>query len=309
MKIMFMGTPDFASGVLNALVEAGHEIVGVVTQPDRPKGRKKEPMPSPVKVEALKLGCPILQPEKIRAEEAVKDVLAIEADMIVVAAFGQIIPKSILDAPKYGCINVHASLLPMYRGSSPIQTCILDGMTETGVTIMKMDEGLDTGDIISQCVVPIASDETGGSLFDKLAEAGAKLLVETIPTIADGTAVYTKQEGESSYAKMLKKEMGAINWSDSAAHIDCQIRAMNPWPCAYTRLDGHVMKIWRAHVEKPEMSGEPGVILRQDRKGIYVQTGQGVLCLDEVQLEGRKRLPTAEFIKGYVIRHNAFETV
>lgn len=309
MKIAFMGTPDFSVSVLKALMAAGHEICGVVTQPDRPRGRRRELMPSPVKETALTIGCPILQPEKIREEGAVAEVLALEADMIVVAAFGQIIPKAILEAPRYGCINVHASLLPAYRGASPIQSVILDGCRETGVTIMKMDAGLDTGDIISQCVVPIEDDDTGGSLFDKLAAAGSDLLVRTIPAIESGEAVYTAQPEISPTAvtRQLAKSAGLIDWQDSAEALERRIRAMNPWPCAYAVLDGHTIKIWKAHVEKPDMSGDAGLILRQDRNGIYVQTGRGVLCLDEVQMEGRRRLPTAEFIRGYVIRRNHFE--
>ncbi|MBQ0058510.1 MAG: methionyl-tRNA formyltransferase [Lachnospiraceae bacterium] len=308
MKIVFMGTPDFAAGILDALVEAGHEITAVVTQPDRPKGRKKEPMPSPVKEEAMKLGltCPIFQPLKIRREESVAQVLSVEADMMVVAAFGQIIPKSILDAPRFGCINVHASLLPAYRGASPIQTVMLDGMKETGVTIMRMDEGLDTGDIVSQCIIPIEDEDTGGSLFDKLAEEGAKLLVETIPSIEDGTATYTPQPAESTtpYAKTLKKEQGAINWEDASQKIWCQIRALNPWPSAYTSLDGKTLKVWKAGIIDPENAGEaePGTILQADKHGMVVKTGDGALKLEEVQIEGKKRMAAADFLRGYQIK-------
>ena len=309
MKIVFMGTPDFASGILKALFEAGYEIAGVVTQPDRPKGRKKELVPSPVKEEALKIGCPILQPLKIRDEEAVKAVLELGADAIVVAAFGQIIPKAILEAPRYGCLNVHASLLPSYRGASPIQTALADGCAETGVTIMQMDEGLDTGDVISQAVVEIATDETGGSLFDKLAAEGAALLIETLKAIEAGTAVRTPQPKESPtpYCRMLKKEQGRIDWTKPAKEIERLIRAMDPWPSAFTSLDGKTLKIWKAHVVKEEEragSGDCGRIVRQDRKGIYVRCAEGILCLDEVQMEGRKRLMVSEFVKGYVIRND-----
>ncbi|MDO4478239.1 MAG: methionyl-tRNA formyltransferase [Lachnospiraceae bacterium] len=309
MNVVFMGTPDFASGILKALHEAGYTISGVVTQPDKPVGRKKEPVAGPVKQEALAIGCPIFQPVKVRTPESVEEVAAMKPDLIVVAAFGQIIPKSILDMPKYGCINVHASLLPDYRGASPIQRAILDGRKETGVTIMRMNEGLDTGDIISKVVIPIDQEETGGSLFDKLAEAGAKLLLDTIPTIVDGTATYEPQPEKSPtpYAAMLTKAMGRIDWTQSAEEIERQVRAMNPWPSAYSTLDGKGFKIWKAHVEKPDMEGEPGSILRQDRKGLYVQTGHGVLCIDEVQMESRKRMTTADFFRGYVIRSDRFE--
>lgn len=309
MKIVFMGTPDFAANILRALREADFEIAGVVTQPDKPAGRKKEPQPSPVKKEAESIGCPILQPVRVREPEAIHALAELKPDMIVVAAFGQIIPKEILDMPPYGCINVHASLLPAYRGASPIQQAIRDGLSETGVTIMKMDEGLDTGDIISSIRVPIDREETGGSLFDKLSHAGSVLLAETIPAILEGTAVCTPQPKESPtpYAAMLTKKMGKIDWSCPAEEIERQCRAMNPWPCTYTGLDGKILKIWQAHVEKPDLQGEAGTILRQDRKGIYVQTGRGILCLDEVQLEGRKRMSTSDFIRGYVIRHNRFD--
>ena len=309
MKIVFMGTPDFAAGILKALREGGHEITGVVTQPDRPKGRKKELVPSPVKEEALGIGCPILQPLKIRQEEAVKAVLELEADAIVVAAFGQIIPGEILEAPRYGCLNVHASLLPSYRGASPIQSALIDGCPESGVTIMQMDEGLDTGDIISQRAVAIAPDETGGSLFDKLAETGAGLLIETLKEIEAGTAVRTPQPKESPtpYCRMLKKEQGRIDWTKPAGEIERLIRAMDPWPSAFTALDGKTLKIWKARVERAEETADPadcGRVLRQDRKGIYVRCGQGILCLEEVQMEGRKRMAVSEFVKGYVIRND-----
>jgi len=307
MKIVFMGTPDFAAGILNAICRAGHEVTGVVTQPDKPKGRKKELTPSPVKEEALKIGCPILQPRRIREDEAKAEVMALEADAVVVAAFGQIIPKEILEWPEYGCINVHASLLPAYRGASPIQSAILDGAALSGVTIMQMDEGLDTGAIISQRKVPIDRAETGGSLFDKLAKEGAELLVETLGAIEQGTAVRTPQPKESptAYCGILKKEAGRIDWTCSAESIERLIRAMDPWPSAFTELDGKTLKIWAAHVEKAEEEGTVeacGKILRQDRKGIYIRCGKGILCLDELQMEGRRRMPTSEFVKGYVPR-------
>ena len=306
MKIVFMGTPDFSVGILKALCEAGYEIAGAVTQPDRPRGRSGEPAPCPVKAEAVKRGIAVYQPEKVRRPEAVEAIRSMQPDLIVVAAFGQIIPAEILSLPKYGCINVHASLLPAYRGAAPIQQAILDGVPATGVTIMKMDEGLDTGDIISQSEVTIAADETGGSLFDKLAEEGAALLIRTLPSVFDGTAVYTPQPKESTtpYARMLKKEAGHIDWNESALEIERRVRALNPWPSAYTILDRRIFKIWKAHAQKAGLTGEAGLILRQDHRGIYVQTGDGILCLDEVQLEGKKRMPTSEFLKGYVVRSN-----
>ena len=310
MKIVFMGTPDFASAIEAHLIETGHTIVAVVTQPDRPAGRKKEPMPSPVKVEALKHGIPVLQPEKVRDPKAIEAIRAYEPDMIVVAAFGQIIPAELLEMPRYGCLNVHASLLPAYRGASPIQMAILDGCSETGITIMKMDRGLDTGDIISQVTVPITEETTGGELFDRLSEAGCRLLAETVDDIEAGRAFYTAQPKESPtpYASLIKKEDGRLNWQEEAVSLERRVRAMNPWPSAFTRVDGKLLKIWKAHVEKPELEGEPGLIVRQDRKGIYIQTGRGLLCLDEVQLEGRKRMSVSEFVRGYLIRNNRLDT-
>ena len=306
MKLVFMGAPDFSAGILEALIRAGYEIGGVVTQPDRPKGRKKEPAMCPAKECAVKHAIPVYQPEKLSDGIAADPVLAWDPDLIVVAAYGQIIPDTILNAPKYGCLNVHTSLLPAYRGASPIQQVILDGCETTGVTVMRMDSGLDTGDIIAQCEVAIAPDETGGSLFDRLMEAGADLLIRTIPTVADGTAVYTKQPQESPtpVTKRIEKSAGRIDWSLSADEIERCVRAYCPWPSAFTSLDGRNLRIFRAHVEAPDLTGEAGVIVRQDKRGIYVQTGRGILCLDELQIEGKKRMTTGEFLRGYTIRRN-----
>ncbi|MDO4619904.1 MAG: methionyl-tRNA formyltransferase [Lachnospiraceae bacterium] len=309
MKVVFMGTPDFAVGSLRALAEEGYEITAVVTQPDRPRGRKKELLPGPVKEEALKRNIPVLQPEKVRTPEAVEAIRSAEPDLIVVAAFGQIIPKEILDMPKYGCLNVHASLLPAYRGAAPIQHAILDGCEKTGVTIMRMNEGLDMGDMISVSEVAITEETTGGSLFDQLAEEGARLLIRTIPSVVDGTAVYTKQPEKSPtpYASMISKANGKIDWSKSAAEIALHTRAMNPWPSAWTMLDGRVLKIWKCHVERPEEAFEEkdfGRVLRQDAKGLYIGTAQGILVPEELQIEGKRRMTSAEFLRGYVIRDN-----
>ena len=238
MKVVFMGTPDFSVGTLEALVEAGYEITGVVTQPDKPKGRGKQMMPTPVKEAAEKHGLPVYQPRRVRDAEAIEEIRKMEPDVIVVVAFGQIIPKEILDMPKYGCINVHASLLPAYRGAAPIQWAVMNGDEVSGVTIMKMDEGLDTGDMLTKVEVPLAADETGGSLFDKLAAAGAKLLVETLPKLEKGEVTPEKQPEISTteYARMIKKEDGKIDWTKSAVEIERQIRAMSPWPSACTKV-------------------------------------------------------------------------
>lgn len=306
MRVVFMGTPDFAVGTLEAICDAGYEVAGVVTQPDKAKGRSKELVPTPVKAAALARGLNVFQPVKIRDAQAIEAVRQMKPDVIVVVAFGQIIPQEILDMAPYGCLNVHASLLPAYRGAAPIQWAVLNGDEESGVTIMRMDAGLDTGDVIAKKVVKLAADETSGSLFDRLSAEGAKLLVGTLPSVFDGTAVYEKQPEESTtpYAGMIQKKMGEINWNDSAEKIERLVRGMNPWPSAYTKLDGKTLKIWKAHVEKPEMTGDVGKIVRMDKKGMYVQTGQGILCVDELQIEGKKRMNTGDFLRGYVVRNN-----
>lgn len=306
MRVVFMGTPDFAVGTLEAVCDAGYEVVGVVTQPDKAKGRSKEPVPTPVKAAALARGLTVFQPERIRNEQAVETVRQMKPDVIVVVAFGQIIPKEILELAPCGCLNVHASLLPAYRGAAPIQWAVLNGEEESGVTIMRMDEGLDTGDMIAKKVVKLAKDETSGSLFERLSEEGAQLLVKTLSSVFDGTAVYEKQPEQSPtpYAGMIRKSMGQIDWNQSAVEIERLVRGMNPWPSAYTKLDGRTLKIWKAHVEKPEMTGDAGKIVRMDNKGLYVQTGLGILCVDELQLEGKKRMKTGDFLRGYVIRNN-----
>ena len=304
MKIVYMGTPDFAVNPLHALAEAGYEVAGVVTQPDKPKGRGKTMLPTPVKEEAMKHGFPVYQPVKVRDPEFLQVLEKLDPDIIVVAAFGQIIPKSILELPKYGCINIHASLLPKYRGAAPIQQAVIDGEKESGVTIMRMGTGLDTGDMISRIVVPIAKDETGGTLFDKLAEAGAKLLVETLPHIFDGTAVYEKQPEESPtpYAGMITKQMGLINFGKSAAELERLVRGLNPWPSAFTFWNGKTLKVWESFVVKSEEAGaeksEPGTVVKTDKKGIYVACGEDVLVLSQVQLEGKKRMDADAFLRG-----------
>ena len=304
MKIVYMGTPDFAVNPLHALAEAGYEVAGVITQPDKPKGRGKTMLPTPVKEEALKHGFPVYQPVKVRDPEFLQVLEKLDPDIIVVAAFGQIIPKSILELPKYGCINIHASLLPKYRGAAPIQQAVIDGEKESGVTIMRMGTGLDTGDMISRIVVPIAKDETGGTLFDKLAEAGAKLLVETLPHIFDGTAVYEKQPEESPtpYAGMITKQMGLINFGKSAAELERLVRGLNPWPSAFTFWNGKTLKVWESFVVKSEETGaeksEPGTVVKTDKKGIYVACGEDVLVLSQVQLEGKKRMDADAFLRG-----------
>ena len=304
MRVIFMGTPDFATGTLEKIVLAGHEVVGVVTQPDKPKGRGKTLMPTPVKEVAVKYNLPVYQPKKVREPEVVELLRGLKPDVIVVAAFGQIISKEILEMPKYGCINVHASLLPAYRGAAPIQWAVINGDKESGVTIMQMDEGIDTGDMIEKVVVPIAEDETGGSLFDKLSQAGAKLCVKVLQDLEDGKAVREKQPEESTtpYARMIDKKMGAIDWEKPAKEIEQLIRGLNPWPSAYTRLQGKTLKIWKAEVLLEHSQEAPGQITEVTKDSIVVQTGQGRLKILELQLEGKKRMDAASFLRGYALK-------
>ena len=302
MKIVFMGTPDFAVGALEALVEAGHDVAAVVTQPDKPKGRGKEMQVTPVKACAMKHNIEVFQPVKIKTPEAVEILKGYGADLFVVAAFGQILSKEILDMPKFGCVNIHASLLPKYRGAAPIQWAILDGEKETGVTIMQMNEGLDTGDMLTKVIVPIEDTDTGESLFDKLAEAGAKLLIETIPQIEAGTLNPQPQDDSlSTYAKMIKKEMGYIDWNKEAIVLERLVRGMNSWPSAYTHFNGKTLKVWEAAVEVSESKAAPGSVVEVTKDSIKVQTGQNWLVLKQIQLEGKKRMDVAAFLLGYKV--------
>ena len=303
MKILYMGTPDFAVAPLEAMIEAGHEIVLVVTQPDKPKGRGKEMQMTPVKQCAVKHNLPVFQPVKIKQKEEVEKLKSYDADVYVVAAFGQILSQEILDLPRLGCYNIHASLLPKYRGAAPIQWAIIDGEKETGVTIMRMDAGLDTGDMVSKTVVPIAENETGESLHDKLMEAGAKLIVETLPSIEEGTAVFTKQEDAlSCYAKMLSKSMGLIDWTRPAVEIERLIRGLNSWPSAYTYLEGKTCKIWEAKAVEETSDKEPGTILNVTKDTFAVSTGQGILQVSTIQMEGKKRMTVRDFLLGHAIK-------
>lgn len=297
-----MGTPDFAVGTLEELIKAGHEIIGIVTQPDKPKGRGKTLMPTPVKEVALKHQIPVYQPKKVREKEFTEALRNLSPDVIVVAAFGQIITKEILEIPRFGCINVHASLLPAYRGAAPIQWAVINGEKESGVTIMQMDEGLDTGDMIDKVVVPLAQDETGGSLFDKLSQAGARLCVKVLKDLEEGKAVREKQPEESTtpYASMISKKMGEINWSQPAGSIEQLIRGLDPWPSAYTKLQGKTLKLWKARVvEEKQEKGQPGEVVQVEKEAFFVQTGEGILKIEELQMEGKKRMDTGAFLRGF----------
>ncbi|MCQ2421391.1 MAG: methionyl-tRNA formyltransferase [Lachnospiraceae bacterium] len=301
MRIVYMGTPDIAAIILKRLLEEPYEIVLTVTQPDRPKGRGKELAKSPVKVLSEEHGIPVFQPERLRNPEAVAVIREAKPDMIVVAAFGQILPKEILDMPKYGCINVHASLLPAYRGAAPIQWAVLDGQKESGVTIMYMNEGLDTGDILLQKRVSLSPEETGGSLYDTLSVMGAELLTEAIPKIVDGTLTAVPQgEMTTAYAKQLTKEMGRLDFTRPAEELERYIRGLNPWPGTYTQLDGKTFKIWRAEVVTlTDSSLEIGTVTDITKKSFTFVTGKGGLRVLELQPEGKRRMTTEEFLRGY----------
>lgn len=296
-----MGTPDFAVPTLEALIEK-HEVVGVVTQPDKRKGRGKAMAFPPVKEKALEHDIPVYQPVKVRDEEFISTLRTLAPEVIVVAAFGQILPESILNMPKYGCINVHASLLPKYRGAAPIQWSVIDGEKETGVTIMYMEKGLDTGDMIESVVVPIDKKETGESLHDKLAAAGGPLLLEVLDKLEAGTAVRTPQnDAESCYAKMLTKDLGKIDWNKDAVSIEHLIRGLNSWPSAYTAFQDKTLKIWDADVEERSTDAQPGTVVDVTADAIYVQTGEGILKINEVQIQGKKRMPVRAFLLGHKV--------
>lgn len=302
MRIIFMGTPDFSVGTLEALVEAGHEVCLVVTQPDKPKGRGKEMQYTPVKEAALKHGIEVYQPRRIREAECVEKLRQYNADIMVVIAFGQIIPKEILEMVPYGCVNVHASLLPKYRGAAPIQWSIIDGEAVTGVTTMQMDEGLDTGDMLLKTEVPITAEETGESLHDKLAEAGAALCVETLAKLQEGSIVPEKQgESPTAYARMLDKKLGNIDWTKSAVEIERLVRGLNSWPSAYTYWNKKVVKIWKVSVTDENSNEQAGTVVKVEKDGFYVQTGNGLLKVVELQIPGKKRMDAGAFLRGYTI--------
>jgi methionyl-tRNA formyltransferase len=298
MKIVFMGTPDFSVPVLKQLVEDGYEIVGVVTQPDRPKGRKKILTPPPVKVEAEQHGLAIFQPEKIRNEY--EEIINLNPDLIVTAAYGQLLPKAILEAPRYGCINVHASLLPEYRGGAPIHYAIRDGKEKTGVTIMYMVEKLDAGAILTQVEVDILEEDHVGSLHNKLSAAGAKLLSETIPALVKGEIKPIQQDEEKvTFSPTIKREEELIDWTNDGEQIYNQIRGMHPWPVAYTIFENKPIKIWWGVKVSGDKSAEPGSILAVEEDGFIVATGNHTaIKVTECQPSGKKRMTAAQFLQG-----------
>ncbi|WP_419742012.1 methionyl-tRNA formyltransferase [Paraclostridium dentum] len=299
MKIVFMGTPEFAVPCLQKIIDEGHEVVAVVTQPDKPKGRGKKLAMPPVKELALKYDIPVYQPLKAREESFVDTLKEMNPELIVVVAFGQILPKSILDIPKYGCVNVHASLLPRYRGAAPLNWVIINGEEKTGVTTMYMDEGLDTGDMILKSEIPLDDEITAGELHDKMMIDGAKVLKETIDLIEKGEAPREKQSNENTcYSPIMNKSLGNIDWKKSAIDIHNLVRGTNPWPSAYTTYEGQTMKIWKTKVIDKNSDKDPGTIISVDKEGINVSTSEGILQIKEIQMAGKKRMEVPEYIKG-----------
>ena len=299
MRVVFMGTPDFAVASLNALVNAGHEVAAVVTQPDRPKGRGNKLAFPEVKERALELGFPVHQPDSVK-DEAFLDLLrGYNPDVIVVVAFGRILPQAVLDLPKYGCVNVHGSLLPQYRGAAPIQRAVLDGLKETGVTTMRMDIGMDTGDMLLQAALPITDEDTTGTMFDKLAELGGQLLVDTLAGLEAGTIVPQKQDdAKATHAARILKEDEVIHWENAAEHIFCQIRGLAPAPGAYTMWEGQRLKLWKARLNSRETGAQPGPVVEIGKDFLLVQTGKGCLEVLELQPAGKKAMPAKAFANG-----------
>lgn len=299
-KIVFMGTPDFSVPVLQQILNDGYEVIGVVTQPDRPVGRKKVLTPPPVKVEAEKHGIPVFQPEKIRQPEELDEILALEPDLVITAAFGQILPKELLEAPKFGCINVHASLLPELRGGAPIHYSIIQGKEKTGITIMYMVEKLDAGDILTQVEVPITDTDTVGSLHDKLSAAGSQLLSETLPKLINGDLTPIPQnDAEATFASNIKREQEKIDWSKTGEEIYNHIRGLNPWPVAYTTLNGAVIKIWWAEKTKNLINKAPGTIIGVDEQSVIVSSGNDTaIKILQLQPSGKKKMSAEQFLRG-----------
>lgn len=300
MNIVFMGTPAFAVPSLRMLIDEGYNVVAVVTQPDRPQGRKKVLMPTPVKEVAIQHGLPVLQPQRMRSPEAVEALAAYKPDLIVTAAYGQILPKAVLDMPARGCVNVHGSLLPKYRGGAPIQRCIINGETITGNTLMYMAEGLDTGDMIAQVQVAIEDEDTSGTLFEKLSTAGAALLKEQMPSLLQGgVAVTVQDDSQATYAPNLKREDEKIDWSTSSRQIYNQIRGLVPFSGAFTFWDDEVFKIWSSRQsDKASREAAPGTVLQLTPEGIEVKTGDASLWLTQIQPSGKKAMEASQFIRG-----------
>ncbi len=307
MRIVFMGTPEFAVQPLSAMVENGYQVVGVVTQPDRPVGRSKKLTPPPVKVYAEAHGIPVLQFEKIRRPEGRAALEALQPDLFVTAAFGQILSQKVLDIPRLGTVNVHASLLSKYRGSAPINWVLIKGETKTGVTTMFTDAGIDTGDMLLQDEIPIDENENAEELTEKLSELGAKTLLKTLKALEEGTLQRIKQnENEATYLPMLDKELGSIDWNNSAKEIHNLVRGVYPWPGAYTTMDTGVLKIWKTKVSDKEYAGKPGEIVKSNPKeGLFVACGEGILEIVEMQAPSSKRMNAKDYLRGKPIAENS----
>lgn len=310
LKVLFMGTSEIAATILKTLIEdARHKLLSVVTQTDKPKGRGHEMAFPPVKEVALAHGIPVLQPEKIKTAEFLDEIKKMNPDIIAVAAYGKLLPKELLVLPRFGCINVHASLLPKYRGASPIQWAVINGEKKSGVTIMHMAEQMDTGDIILSKEVMLSDEETAGSLHDKLAQIGGPALLEAMDLLEKGCAPRIPQKAEeATYVKMLDKTIGNLNFGQPAALLERYIRGLNPWPSAYTKLDGKNIKFWKAKIlpaeqlPKEARTLEPGTIVMVERDGFGILTGDGILFIEELQMEGKKRMTAEEFLRGYPLK-------
>jgi methionyl-tRNA formyltransferase len=302
LRIIFMGTPDFAAAILQALIDGPDEVVALVTQPDRAKGRGKKLSPPPAKVLAEAADIPVLQPSKIKTEEFRNGLLTYRPDLIVVAAYGRILPKALLELAPMGCINVHGSLLPQYRGAAPIQWSVLNGDEETGVTIIQMNEGMDTGDILLKATIKTEPDETAGSLFDKLAVLGSATLLKAIKGLQDGTLIPVAQDHVlATVAPMLKKDDGLIDWHKDAKNIECLIRGLDPWPTAYCFLNSKRLRLFGPEVLHKDSDAQPGTVLQADKRGIFVACGNNTLVIKEIQPEGKKRMPVESFLCGHPI--------
>ncbi len=301
-KIVFMGTPDFSVPTLKALFEEEEKVVAVVAQPDRPRGRGKKIVAPPVKIEAERHGCLVLQPDKASREEFVEQIRELSPDLFVVVAYGHILSKKILSIPRIGAINIHASLLPKYRGAAPIQWAVINGEKETGVTTMWMDVGMDTGDMLMSSRVTIEPDDTAAALHDRLSLTGAQLLIETINRLKDGALKSVPQNpGHATYAPMLKKEDGRIDWAKSASELDCFVRGMSPWPGAFTTISGKTLKIYKVKVVSGHAEARPGATIPSFPGDLYVAAGKGILSLMEVQAPSGKRLKIQDFLRGHPI--------
>ncbi|MDF2155103.1 methionyl-tRNA formyltransferase [Vibrio sp. CAU 1672] len=299
LRIVFAGTPDFAARHLAALLSSEHEVIAVYTQPDRPAGRGKKLTASPVKTIALEHDIPVYQPENFKSDEAKQQLADLNADIMVVVAYGLLLPQAVLDTPKLGCINVHGSILPRWRGAAPIQRSIWAGDAETGVTIMQMDIGLDTGDMLKIATLPIDATDTSASMYEKLAELGPDALINCLADIAAGTAVPVKQDDElANYAKKLSKEEARIDWNDDAAHIERCVRAFNPWPMSHFKAAENSIKVWQSRIAEQTSDKPAGTIVQTDKTGIYVATGNGVLVLEQLQVPGKKAMSVQDILNS-----------